>query len=60
MVVGEIVLKYIFLEFSVQVSDFRLGFCVFKLMPQNCHSHMFLAGIQDERATWIPDKGIRV
>ena len=29
-------------------------------MPQNCHSRMFLAGIYNERAIWIPDKGIRV
>ncbi len=33
------------------VSSIRLGFCESKLTPQNCHSRMFLAGIQDERAT---------
>ncbi len=42
------------------IGGFRLGFCVFKIMPQNYHSRMFLAGVEDEQATWIPDKGIRV
>ncbi len=44
----------------IKVSNIRLGFCRFKLMPQNCHSRMFLAGIQVEWATWIPDKRTRV
>jgi len=35
----------------MKISSIQSDFCVFKLMPQNCHSRMFLAGIQDDQAT---------
>ena len=48
------------IKVTEKFSSVRLGFCVFKLMPESCHSRMFLAGIYNKRAIWIPDKEIRV